>query len=144
MMRKAALDLVGGYTTDPARQPPEDYELWSRIARRFRVANLPERLTVYREVPSSMSRAGIDPFKRKLVRLSAEIWQRQPACRSRSKFMSISLRLSTIFPMHCRRSLISLGCATPCRPPAGQLAVRNRANSTRGSQDGKCSCNIGC
>lgn len=72
MMRKEALEQVGGYTTDPARQPPEDYELWSRIARRFRVANLPERLTIYREVPSSMSRAGADPFKRKLVLLSAE------------------------------------------------------------------------
>jgi glycosyltransferase involved in cell wall biosynthesis len=72
MMRKEALDQIGGYTTDPARQPPEDYELWSRIARRFRVANLSERLTIYREVPSSMSRAGADPFKRKLVLLSAE------------------------------------------------------------------------
>jgi hypothetical protein len=72
MMRKAALDQIGVYTTDPARQPPEDYELWSRIARRFRVANLPERLTIYREVPSSMSRAGAHPFKRKLVLLSAE------------------------------------------------------------------------
>lgn len=72
MMRKAALDQIGGYTTDPARQPPEDYELWSRIARRFRVANLPERLTIYREVPSSMSRVSADPFKKKLVLLSAE------------------------------------------------------------------------
>jgi hypothetical protein len=72
MMRKTALDQIGGYTTDPARQPPEDYELWSRIARQFRVANLPERLTIYREVPSSMSRAGAHPFKRSLVLLSAE------------------------------------------------------------------------
>lgn len=72
MMRKSALDQVGGYTTDPARQPPEDYELWSRIARRFRVANLPERLTIYREMPSSMSRVGIQPFNQKLVLLSAE------------------------------------------------------------------------
>lgn len=72
MMRKSALDEVGGYTTDPARQPPEDYELWSRIARKFRVANLPERLTIYREMPSSMSRAGVQPFSQKLVQLSAE------------------------------------------------------------------------
>ena len=72
MIRKSALDEIGGYTTDPARQPPEDYELWSRLARRFRVANLPERLTIYREVPSSMSRAGAHPFKQKLVLLSAE------------------------------------------------------------------------
>jgi glycosyltransferase involved in cell wall biosynthesis len=72
MMRKSALDEVGSYTTDRSRQPPEDYELWSRIARRFRVANLPERLTIYREVPTSMSRDGSDPFKEKLILISAE------------------------------------------------------------------------
>lgn len=72
MLRKAALDEVGGYTSDPSRQPPEDYELWSRIARRFRVANLPERLTIYREVQTSMSRDGVDPFKEKLILISAE------------------------------------------------------------------------
>jgi len=72
MMRKAALDEVGGYTTDPSRQPPEDYELWSRIARRFRIANLPERLTIYRELPTSMSRASADPFKDKVILISAE------------------------------------------------------------------------
>lgn len=72
MMRKAALDEIGIYSTDRSRQPPEDYELWSRIARRFRVANLPERLTVYREVPTSMSRDGADPFKQKLILITAE------------------------------------------------------------------------
>jgi glycosyltransferase involved in cell wall biosynthesis len=72
MMRKAALDEVGVYSTDRARQPPEDYELWSRIGRRFRVANLPERLTIYREVPTSMSRDGVDPFKQKLILITAE------------------------------------------------------------------------
>ncbi|HLG83150.1 MAG TPA: glycosyltransferase [Bradyrhizobium sp.] len=72
MIRKAALDEVGPYSTDRARQPPEDYELWSRIARRFRVANLSERLTIYREVPTSMSREGVDPFKEKLILISAE------------------------------------------------------------------------
>lgn len=72
MMRKSALDRVGVYTTDPARQPPEDYELWSRISRHYRVANLPERLTVYREVPSSMSRDSRQPFLEKLVTISSE------------------------------------------------------------------------
>src|SRR5580698_6504694 len=72
MMRKSALDHVGGYTTDPARQPPEDYELWSRIARHYRVANLAERLTVYREVLSSMSRVSAQPFLEKLVTISSE------------------------------------------------------------------------
>lgn len=72
MMRRSALDAVGLYATDPARQPPEDYELWSRIARRFEVANVPERLLVYREVANSMSRVGANPFQDKLVVLASE------------------------------------------------------------------------
>lgn len=72
MIRKSVLDRVGVYTTDPTRQPPEDYELWSRLARHYRVANLVERLTVYREIPSSISRAGIQPFLEKLVTISSE------------------------------------------------------------------------
>jgi len=72
MMRLDAVLDIGGYTTDNSRQPPEDYELWSRLARRGHVANLPERLLVYREVPQSMSRTGPNPFQDRLVSLSAE------------------------------------------------------------------------
>lgn len=72
MMRRDAVLDIGGYTTDKSRQPPEDYELWSRLARKGRVANLPERLLVYREVPQSMSRMGPNPFLDRLVSLSAE------------------------------------------------------------------------
>lgn len=72
MMRRDAVLDIGGYTTDKSRQPPEDYELWSRLARKGRLANLPERLLVYREVPQSMSRMGPNPFLDRLVSLSAE------------------------------------------------------------------------
>jgi hypothetical protein len=72
MMRRSALDEVGGYSIDPRRQPPEDYELWSRLARRYRVANLSERLTIYREVPKSMSRSNANPFRDKVMLISAE------------------------------------------------------------------------
>ena len=72
MMRRAALTEIGGYSTDKSRQPPEDYELWSRMARHGRVANLPERLLIYREVPQSMSRSGPTPFLDRLVTISAE------------------------------------------------------------------------
>jgi hypothetical protein len=72
LLRRSALDVVGYYCTDPARQPPEDYELWSRIARRFRVANLPEHLTIYREVSNSMSRNRTAAFVDKIVTISAE------------------------------------------------------------------------
>jgi hypothetical protein len=72
MVRTAVLRRLGGYSTDPRRQPPEDYELWSRIARSERMANLPERLVVYREVASSLSRVSVRPFVRMLVKLGSE------------------------------------------------------------------------
>lgn len=72
MIRTDVLRELGGYTEDPERQPPEDYELWSRIARSHRVANIPEVLTVYREMPGSMSRSGTNPFLEKVLKLSAE------------------------------------------------------------------------
>ncbi len=63
---------LGGYTTDPSRQPPEDFEFWSRIARVATIANLPEILLHYREVPGSMSRQGPSPFQKKLVTICSE------------------------------------------------------------------------
>jgi glycosyltransferase involved in cell wall biosynthesis len=72
MLRKTVFDKVGLYSTDKCRQPPEDYELWSRIARQFEVANIPEILHIYREAPKSMSRNGINPFLEKVVNISAE------------------------------------------------------------------------
>lgn len=72
MIRKNELLLIGGYSLDLSRQPPEDYELWSRISRASEVANLPERLLAYREVPQSMSRSGPNPFLDKLVLISSE------------------------------------------------------------------------
>ena len=72
MLRKSVCETIGLYSTDKARQPPEDYELWSRVARHFEVANIPEVLLVYREVPNSMSRAGMSPFLDRVINISVE------------------------------------------------------------------------
>ena len=72
MIRRLAIDHVGPYCTDSRRQPPEDFELWSRIARLYEVANIPEVLHIYREVPGSMSRDGSSPFLDHLVTITAE------------------------------------------------------------------------
>lgn len=72
MIRRSALEKVGGYCEDKKRQPPEDYELWSRVSREYKVANLPDVLLAYREVPGSMSRTGLNPFLNRVVRISAE------------------------------------------------------------------------
>jgi glycosyltransferase involved in cell wall biosynthesis len=72
MIRKSVFDVVGGYSTDRERQPPEDYELWSRVSKKFKVANIPEMLHVYREMPQSMSRTGDNPFLNHLLRINVE------------------------------------------------------------------------
>ena len=73
MIRKDLFDVVGMYATEQDRQP-EDFELWSRIVRngRFKVANIPEVLVVYREVPTSICRTGMNPFLDRIVTISAE------------------------------------------------------------------------
>ena len=79
MFRKEVVSMVGVYTTDLARQPPEDYEYVSRIVRQFDVANLPERLVVYREMQNSMSSlirpknlVLNNPFSERLALISSE------------------------------------------------------------------------
>ncbi len=72
LLRRDAVLSVGGYCEDRSRQPPEDFELWSRLARKYQMRNLDVVLTAYREVPGSMSRVGDNPFVENLVRISAE------------------------------------------------------------------------
>ena len=78
MLPKAVIDQVGNYSTDRTREPPEDYELVSRIVRAYPVANLSERLVAYREVANSLS-SGLrvqaeknNAFMRRLATISAE------------------------------------------------------------------------
>lgn len=72
MMRRSALDRSGFYPTDPERNPPEDFDLWLRIARDHRIANLPEPLLVYREVPGSISRTRAALLDRRAVSIAVE------------------------------------------------------------------------
>ena len=71
MIRRAALDDVGAYTTDPSRQPPEDYELWSRLAQRWELGMVPRRLHCYREATGGMV-ASASAFYRNGARISLE------------------------------------------------------------------------
>lgn len=56
MMRKTIFNKNFMYSTDNDRQPPEDYELWSRIGRFYEMRNIPEILHNYRRGPNSMTR----------------------------------------------------------------------------------------
>lgn len=72
MIRADVLREVGGYSTDRNRQPPEDYELWSRISKKYSIANLPNVLTIYKEMPGSMSRVAAEDFRNNIIKISSE------------------------------------------------------------------------
>lgn len=55
MFRREVLAKVGMFSENPLRTPMEDFEFISRVGRQFEMANLSERLVVYREVPNSES-----------------------------------------------------------------------------------------
>ncbi len=53
MLRRDVIQTVGPFTELESRRH-EDYELWSRIGRRYPMANLPEVLVIYRVHPGSI------------------------------------------------------------------------------------------
>ena len=55
MFRKCIVEKVGYYTEDTNRQPPEDYEYFSRITRQYKVYNIPKLLVSYRDHHNKMS-----------------------------------------------------------------------------------------
>jgi len=69
MVRADVFKIIGPYPIGPQRPFPEDYALWSRVARHFDMANLAEYLHIYREVPASQSRQ--QSLANHVVRISA-------------------------------------------------------------------------
>ena len=70
MMRKSVLDQCGLYPEDPQKFPPEDYDLWLRIAQVAKVANLPKALLLYRELPGSISRQKLELMQARARKMS--------------------------------------------------------------------------
>lgn len=54
MIRKSVLDKVGCFY-DPSFAPADDYDLWFRIGKESKFANLPDTLLKYRVVPGSIT-----------------------------------------------------------------------------------------
>jgi glycosyltransferase involved in cell wall biosynthesis len=71
MFRREIFQRHAPYSYDPRRQP-EDLELWMRLLRHEKAANIPDKLLLYREVPSGMSREGRSKFEANLLNLSLE------------------------------------------------------------------------
>jgi len=65
MFRKSAIDQIGLY--NPDFKYAQDYELWSRFCLKYAISNIPEVLHIYREIPSSVSRAGFSKFEKNVL-----------------------------------------------------------------------------
>jgi glycosyltransferase involved in cell wall biosynthesis len=75
-IRRAALDAAGGY--DVRYGANEDYDLWRRIAREWRLAAVPEVLYRYREHAEAVTKTGVGERVESRERLRDELW-REPA-----------------------------------------------------------------
>lgn len=60
MLRRSMVLAADSYPTAPDRNPPEDFDLWSRMSRNCEFSNLPEPLIHYRELAGSISRIKAD------------------------------------------------------------------------------------
>ena len=72
MFRASCLKNSGLYSEDPNHFPPEDYDLWLKMAKHALVANLPEVLLHYLEEPNSISRT-----KQELINTRAALMSEQ-------------------------------------------------------------------
>jgi hypothetical protein len=74
LVRRRVIEQAGGY--DPRLPVAQDYELWMRVSRLTRMANLPEPLVVRRLLPGRVSAT------RDAERLRAEVRVRWRALRA--------------------------------------------------------------
>jgi len=55
MIRSSALEAAGGYSNDIDLTPPEDYELWTRLASQGELRNIQRELLIYFQSAGGMS-----------------------------------------------------------------------------------------
>ena len=73
VLRKECIESVGSF--DPALSRVEDYDLWIRIAAKYRIAVIPLRLMWYRLSPGSLSRnaAAMERYHRLVIERAFEM-----------------------------------------------------------------------
>jgi glycosyltransferase involved in cell wall biosynthesis len=82
MLRRDALREIGGYSSDPRYRLSEDYEMMSRLAMRYRVANLSQFLGCWREhlystsAPDSQGKRLLQSRRNISLRNVRDVWHR--------------------------------------------------------------------
>lgn len=72
VMFKRELLINNMYSEDKIRQPPEDYELWSRLSGNCKMENLPDRLIKYRQLGTGMSLMNKEKFASRVIQFGGE------------------------------------------------------------------------
>lgn len=72
VMRRRAYEQAGGYLPPPVGRTPEDFDLWSRVAQDWRVANLPDVLLDYVQRDAGESRLKSEEIQSGADRIAAD------------------------------------------------------------------------
>lgn len=131
MIRRSVFDDVGCYAEDLSRQPPEDYELWSRVMRKYQLSNLPDVLMAYREVEGSMSRTGVNPFLPNLIKISAENIAWASGCTADAPEVVALARLSRGVYEHIPEEVSFAGMKAVLVRAASRVAEETGCDATR-------------
>lgn len=71
MIKRSSLEIVGLYNEAYSCNPPEDYELWTRMANICKVANIPIVLLKYREMSSGISSENKALIQKNVIKISS-------------------------------------------------------------------------
>ncbi|MCE7530508.1 glycosyltransferase family A protein [Polynucleobacter sp. IMCC 29146] len=94
MFRASCLKTTGQYSEDPEHFPPEDYDLWLKIAKHFMVANLPEVLLQYLEEPNSISRTKLELINTRAALMSEQAIDSIPGLHANPNLIKLLIQAS--------------------------------------------------
>jgi glycosyltransferase involved in cell wall biosynthesis len=124
VLRRAAVEAAGGYRTDYGAN--EDYDLWRRLAREWRLGAVPEALYRYRVHPEAVTKTRVEERVSARERLRDELW-RDPALLGALHGEEDAVEARALSREALRRRRLALGARLAAR------AIRLQARRTSSS-----------
>lgn len=120
MVRRAVLQKVGGYNE---AEPIEDYELWWRIAKNYKIANLSERLYSWRVVRDGISHGGSAKRQQAIHKLVSNIWSESKVNLPATQIKSGIKHYTGIGPSHREQFIYMLAALIIASHKIGQKGL---------------------
>ena len=124
MIRKSELLNAGNY--EPLTNGLEDFELWSRLKDQGDIANVPQVLVTYREMPGSLSRSNLVERNREAVAISAA-----NICRARGHRTHVKCEMSRGLATAVRHSGQEAVSFSQCIPMVSTVLILSIQESVR-------------